>query len=72
MSSRVLSRARDLAGAFLDEVDDRRVFPQVSFSDLVAALGDRLQDEPLDPVAVIDQLASAADHGLVANQGPRY
>jgi glutamate/tyrosine decarboxylase-like PLP-dependent enzyme len=72
MPSDVLSRARDLAADFLDAVDSRPVFPRASFQDLVAGLGDRLQDESLDPVSVIEQLASAADPGLVASQGPRY
>jgi glutamate/tyrosine decarboxylase-like PLP-dependent enzyme len=73
MASRVLSRARDLAETFLETVDDRPVFPQAAFADLTAALGDGpLHDEPLDPVSVIDQLASAVERGLVASQGPRY
>jgi len=39
---------------------------------LRAALGGPLQAEPIDPAAVLDALARAAEPGLVTTTGPRY
>ncbi|MGH9374454.1 MAG: hypothetical protein ACRD15_23295 [Vicinamibacterales bacterium] len=71
MSDPLLSRTRHLAEHFLSTVDARLVFPEASFDHLVAAFGHPLQDEPLDPITVIEQLAAVADPGLVASPGPR-
>jgi glutamate/tyrosine decarboxylase-like PLP-dependent enzyme len=72
MSDRLLLRTQQLAQGFLAGVDARPVFPQRTFAQLIAALDVPLQDDPLDATTVIEELASAADPGLVANQGPRY
>jgi glutamate/tyrosine decarboxylase-like PLP-dependent enzyme len=72
MADPLLTRTCELAAAFLASVDERPVFPSVSFSQLVAALGGPLQEGPLDPADVIEHLARAADRGLVASPGPRY
>ena len=44
----------------------------MEFSELVQALGGPLPEEPRDPQVVIEDLAAAADPGLVATPGPRY
>jgi glutamate/tyrosine decarboxylase-like PLP-dependent enzyme len=72
VSDLLLSRTRELAFSFLARVDERPVFPSASFHALVQALGGPLQDEPRDPIDVIEQLAAAAEPGLVATPGPRY
>ena len=72
MSNPLLRRTCELAETFLAGVDERPVFPSTSFHQLVEALGGPLPDEPQDPQAVIEQLARAADPGLVATPGPRY
>ena len=68
----LLRRTADLAADFLDSLAERPVFPQVSADDLRAALGVPLQDEPLEPERVVEELAAAADPGLVAMPSGRY
>jgi glutamate/tyrosine decarboxylase-like PLP-dependent enzyme len=68
----LLRRTADLAADFLDSLEERPVFPQVSADDLRAALGVPLQDEPLEPERVVEELAAAADPGLVAMPSGRY
>jgi glutamate/tyrosine decarboxylase-like PLP-dependent enzyme len=72
MYDRLLDRAREHARQFLSTIDTRHVGTQVTREALVAALGAPLEDEPADPVAVIDRLATDADAGIVADAGPRY
>ena len=72
MPDALLDRTRELAETFLAGVDDRPVFPSVSFQELVDALGGPLPEDPQEPIAVIERLAQAAEPGLVATPGPRY
>ena len=69
MADPLLTRTRDIADAFLSSINERPVFPPVAFQELVGALGGPLQDQPIDAVAVIEQLAAAAGPGLVATPG---
>jgi hypothetical protein len=62
----LLQRTADLAADFLDSLEERPVFPQVTVEELRSALGVPLQDEPLDPAQVVEELAAAAEPGLVA------
>jgi glutamate/tyrosine decarboxylase-like PLP-dependent enzyme len=68
----LLRRTAELAADFLDSLEDRPVFPQVSADDLRASLRVPLQDEPLEPEQVVEELAAAADPGLVAMPSGRY
>jgi glutamate/tyrosine decarboxylase-like PLP-dependent enzyme len=68
----LLQRTAELAADFLDSLEDRPVFPQVSPDELRAALRVPLQDEPLEPERVVEELAAAADPGLVAMPSGRY
>ena len=68
----LLQRTADLAADFLESLDDRPVFPAVSATELRAALGGPLPDEPTDPREVVEQLAAAADPGIVAMPSGRY
>jgi glutamate/tyrosine decarboxylase-like PLP-dependent enzyme len=68
----LLRRTAELAADFLDSLEDRPVFPRVSADELREALGGPLQDAPLDPEDVVEQLAAAADPGLVAIPSGRY
>ena len=61
-----------LAAEYLDSVPTRSVFPAVEHDELLAALGGPLQEEPLDAVRVITELASAADRGIVASGSGGY
>src|SRR3954454_15623550 len=68
----LLQRAHRHAAAFLAALPDRPVAARGGYADLVAAIDTALPEEPQDAGSVLDQLASAADPGLVACAGPRY
>jgi len=68
----LLQRTAELAADFLESLDDRPVFPQVSAEDLRQSLRVPLPDEPTDPEAVVEELAAACDPGLVAIPSGRY
>jgi glutamate/tyrosine decarboxylase-like PLP-dependent enzyme len=68
----LLQRTADLAADYLDSLEERPVFPQISVEKLRAGLGVPLQDEPLDPARVVEELAAAAEPGLVAMPSGRY
>jgi glutamate/tyrosine decarboxylase-like PLP-dependent enzyme len=68
----LLRRTAELAADFLDSLEDRPVFPRVSADELRESLGGPLQDAPLDPEDVVEQLVAAADPGLVAIPSGRY
>jgi glutamate/tyrosine decarboxylase-like PLP-dependent enzyme len=68
----LLQRTAELAADFLDSLEERPVFPQVSVEELRAGLRVPLQDEPLEPAHVVEQLAAAAEPGLVAMPSGRY
>src|SRR6188472_2683278 len=60
------------AEAFLAGLDERPVGLPVEPELLRAGLAHALQDEPMDPDAVLDELVAGVDAGLVASAGPRY
>jgi glutamate/tyrosine decarboxylase-like PLP-dependent enzyme len=68
----LLQRTAELAADFLDSLDDRPVFPQASADELRASLRMPLQNDPLEPERVVEELAAAADPGLVAMPSGRY
>src|SRR6478672_2925598 len=68
----LLSRTAELAADFLNSLEERPVYPQVSPAELRAALRVPLQDEPLEPERVVEQLAAAVEPGLVATPSGRY
>jgi glutamate/tyrosine decarboxylase-like PLP-dependent enzyme len=60
------------AADFLESLPDRPVAGGVDFEELLARLGGPLPEEPTDAGAVVDDLAAAAETGLVASTGGRY
>ena len=68
----LLRRTAELAADFLDSLEDRSVFPQASAEELRSGLRVPLQDDPLEPEQVVEELAAAADPGLVAMASGRY
>jgi glutamate/tyrosine decarboxylase-like PLP-dependent enzyme len=68
----LLRRTADLAADYLDSLDERPVFPHVSADELRESLRVPLQDEPLEPEQVVEELVAAADPGLVATPSGRY
>jgi glutamate/tyrosine decarboxylase-like PLP-dependent enzyme len=69
---RVLERTAGLAGDFLATLPERKVFPGASADELRKALGGALPLDGEDPLRVVENLARAADAGMVASAGPRY
>jgi len=70
--SELLQRTAELAVEFLDGLPERRVGSAASLSELRAALGGPLPEKGTDAREVIEELARAADPGLVGTAGPRY
>jgi glutamate/tyrosine decarboxylase-like PLP-dependent enzyme len=68
----VLDRAVAIARAYIATRADRPVWPTTTPGELRGALGVPLPPHPVDPAAVIDALAQAAEPGLVTTTGPRY
>src|SRR5690242_13302908 len=69
---RALKRAHEIATAFLASLPERPVGPRATFDELVGALGGPLPESGAAPTQVIDDLARAAEPGLIASAGPRY
>jgi glutamate/tyrosine decarboxylase-like PLP-dependent enzyme len=72
MDPELLRRAAELAIGFRDGLADRPVGVRATHADLLAALGGPLPEHGTDPLSVVEDLAAAADPGLIAMAGPRY
>jgi glutamate/tyrosine decarboxylase-like PLP-dependent enzyme len=68
----LLRRTAELAADFLDSLDRRAVWPDASVEELRGSLGGSLQDEPLDPAEVIEELVRGAEPGVVGIPSGRY
>ena len=68
----LLRRTAEIAAAYVDSLDERPVFPQVEPEELRDALGGPLPEEPLPDEQVVEELAEAAEPGLVAMGSGRY
>ena len=67
-----LGRAVALARQYIASRSDRPVWPSTTLDNLRQALGEPLADGPTEPLTVVEQLARAAEPGLVTTTGPRY
>ncbi|MFI5085926.1 MAG: pyridoxal phosphate-dependent decarboxylase family protein [Actinomycetales bacterium] len=67
-----LERAMTHALEWLASVPDRPVGPRRDADSLAADFGGPLPDGPTDPAAVVDDLAAAAEPGLMAMQSGRF
>ena len=68
----VLELTAAIAADYLESLDARTVFPDITPEQLRDALGGPLADEPLDPRDVVTSLASAGERGAVATGSGRY
>ena len=68
----LLARAADLAEGWLETTDGRRVAPLTPAADLREAIGRDLPETGDEPLTIVEDLARAAEPGLVASAGPRY
>src|SRR3989440_682499 len=62
----------ELEVAYVESLGERRVFPHVDPDDLREALGGPLPEEPVPAEEVVEELAAAAEPGLVAMGSGRY
>ncbi|HXG58551.1 MAG TPA: aminotransferase class V-fold PLP-dependent enzyme [Thermoanaerobaculia bacterium] len=68
----LLARAHEHARTFLERLPERHVGARATREELHAALGCALPETGDDPLRVVDDLAAAAERGVVASAGPRY
>jgi glutamate/tyrosine decarboxylase-like PLP-dependent enzyme len=61
-----------IAADYVESLDDRPVFPDVTPQQLREALGGPLPEQPLDAGQVVAELAAAAEPGVVALGSGRY
>ena len=70
--ARLMSRTAAIATEYLASLATRPVGPKVDLGALREAMGGPLPDGPTDPLTVVEDLAAAAESGLVASAGGRY
>lgn len=70
--TRALETAHHAALRFLDSVAERPVWPRASLDDMLAGFGGPLPEHGMDPAAVVEEMATVADPGLVAIPGGRF
>jgi glutamate/tyrosine decarboxylase-like PLP-dependent enzyme len=68
----LLRRTAELAADYVDSLDERPVFPEVTPERLREALGGPLPDGPSDPKTVVNELVESAEPGVVALGSGRY
>src|SRR4051812_11013668 len=72
MHEALARRTVELALGFLDSLPERPVGAPASLEELQAALRVPLREEPLPALQVVEELAAAADRGLMGSQSGRY
>jgi glutamate/tyrosine decarboxylase-like PLP-dependent enzyme len=68
----LLRRTAEIAGDFIESLDERPIWPPASIDELRAALGGPLPEDPSDPREVVDQLARDAEPGVIGIPSGRY
>jgi glutamate/tyrosine decarboxylase-like PLP-dependent enzyme len=69
---KLLELTAAIAADYVESLDDRPVFPDVTPEQLRAALGGPLPEQPVDARQVVSELAGAAGPGVVAMGSGRY
>jgi glutamate/tyrosine decarboxylase-like PLP-dependent enzyme len=65
-------RVADYAGDFVETLETRPIRAEADVSELTAALGGPLPEDPLDPEAVLAALVEAVEPGLTATPSGRF
>ena len=68
----MLHRTADLAADFLETLDTRPISPRVGYRAAYEGFDAPIPDGPGDPMAVVEELARAAEPGLTAMQSGRF
>jgi hypothetical protein len=69
---RLLSTTTTIATDYLTSLATRPVGRPVDLAALRTAMGGSVPETPTDPLTVVEELAAAADPGLIASAGGRY
>src|SRR4051812_14856371 len=72
VDGRALQRAAELAIDYMERMPDLPVREEASLDELRASLRVPLNDAPIDPTVVVEELVEAAEPGVVQIQSPRY
>ncbi|HEY4854500.1 MAG TPA: hypothetical protein VII22_27245, partial [Streptosporangiaceae bacterium] len=72
MSGDLLIRTAEIAADWLQSLDRRPVAASATVDELRSRLGGPLPRNPVDPLVVVEDLARAAEPGLVAIPSGRY
>jgi glutamate/tyrosine decarboxylase-like PLP-dependent enzyme len=68
----VLDRATARSMEWIESIPDRAVAPKSDVDAMKTVFGHPLQDAPIDPVEVVDELATLAEPGLMAMPSGRF
>ena len=68
----LLRRTAELASDYLDTLDTRPIRPERRYAEMLAALDGPVPELPTDALAVIEELAAAAEPGLTAMGSGRF
>jgi glutamate/tyrosine decarboxylase-like PLP-dependent enzyme len=68
----LMRRTAELAAGYVESLGERPVFPRVDPDELREVLGGPLPEEPVPADEVVEELAAAAEPGLVAMGSGRY
>ena len=71
-SNELLRRAAEIATDYLDRLPERPVGSKATVAEMRSALGGALPEAGESAPSVLENLARAADPGIVATAGPRY
>jgi glutamate/tyrosine decarboxylase-like PLP-dependent enzyme len=67
-----LDRAHEHARSWLSSIDDRPIGPRATADEMLKEFGGPLPERGTDPAAVVDELATTADPGLMAIASGRF
>ncbi|HJR65973.1 MAG TPA: pyridoxal-dependent decarboxylase [Gemmatimonadaceae bacterium] len=70
--SRLLADVAERATRYLSEIDERRVFPSRDALEALSAFDVPLQERPISPAEVVDELDRLASPATTAIAGPRF
>ena len=70
--SPLLDRARRFAGAYIDSLEHRPVFPDEASLQAMNALHEALPENPSDPMATLERLHEIGSRGAVNQTAGRY
>jgi glutamate/tyrosine decarboxylase-like PLP-dependent enzyme len=68
----LLIRTAELAAQYLDTLDTRPIRPDADYAAMLLAFEGPVPEEGMDPIALVDELAAAAEPGLTAMGSGRY